>query len=289
MKHLRFNLTGPLLPLESNSNPPVSPDLNLINSPEPSKLTLAARLKAMCCFPVADVFLEDPPPEKKEEKKDEKVKKNYVLVSDKLNIQPIVSQHYLFAPAFPSTLASPHNLSHHQSRLLVFLFEIGESIVLVSTSPGEAIRNGIPHGPAIHSPSWRTNNALPSHQSLDQPFCSHLICAAVKFVESMDSSSYCALVPVKWVESMGSSPCCYCTLFQRKSPLRLSASSAKQLDIPSGPHFVNFKSIRVEQPCCPQSIFRWQCKALPPASCPQPGDEPPSFTLFLHIPSPGLV
>ena len=45
----------------------------------------------MCCFSVADVFLEDPPPEKKEDKKEEKVNKNYVLVSDQLNMQPIVS------------------------------------------------------------------------------------------------------------------------------------------------------------------------------------------------------
>ena len=46
----------------------------------------------MCCFSVADVFLEDPPPEKKkEEKKEEKVNKNYLLVSDQLNLQPIVS------------------------------------------------------------------------------------------------------------------------------------------------------------------------------------------------------
>ena len=47
----------------------------------------------MCCFPIADVFLEDPPPEKKkeEEKKEEEVKKNYVMVSDQLHLQPIVS------------------------------------------------------------------------------------------------------------------------------------------------------------------------------------------------------
>ena len=51
----------------------------------------------MCCFSVADVFLEDPPPEKKEEKKEEKVNKNYVLVSDQLNLQPIVSySHFPF-------------------------------------------------------------------------------------------------------------------------------------------------------------------------------------------------
>ena len=46
----------------------------------------------MCCFPIADVFLEDPPPEKKkEEKKEEEVKINYVMVSDQLHLQPIVS------------------------------------------------------------------------------------------------------------------------------------------------------------------------------------------------------
>lgn len=46
----------------------------------------------MCCFPVADVFLEDPPPEKKkEEKKEEELKIKYVMVSDQLNLQPIVS------------------------------------------------------------------------------------------------------------------------------------------------------------------------------------------------------
>lgn len=49
----------------------------------------------MCCFSVADVFLEDPPPEKKEEKKEkEKVKKNYLLVSDQLTLEPIVSRHH---------------------------------------------------------------------------------------------------------------------------------------------------------------------------------------------------
>lgn len=49
----------------------------------------------MCCFSVSDVFLEDPPPEKKkkEEKKEEQVKKKYLLVSDQLNLQPIVSRH----------------------------------------------------------------------------------------------------------------------------------------------------------------------------------------------------
>ena len=50
----------------------------------------------MCCFPIADVFLEDPPPEKKkeekkEENKEEEVKINYVMVSDQLHVQPIVS------------------------------------------------------------------------------------------------------------------------------------------------------------------------------------------------------
>lgn len=62
----------------------------------------------MCCFSVADVFLEDPPPEKKkEEKKEEQVKKNYVLVSDQLNLQPIVSEHPFSALHFILHLHSP--------------------------------------------------------------------------------------------------------------------------------------------------------------------------------------
>ena len=50
----------------------------------------------MCCFSVADVFLEDPPPEKKKKEEEEKVKKNYILVSDQLNLQPIVSVNAAF-------------------------------------------------------------------------------------------------------------------------------------------------------------------------------------------------
>lgn len=71
----------------------------------------------MCCFSVADVFLEDPPPEKKkEEKKEEKVKKKYVLVSDQLNLQPIVSRlpflHCNFLlPLILST--TPHIINHN--------------------------------------------------------------------------------------------------------------------------------------------------------------------------------
>lgn len=55
----------------------------------------------MCCFSVADVFLEDPPPEKKEEeKKEDKVNKKYVLMSDQLHYQPIVSEHPFSTPQF---------------------------------------------------------------------------------------------------------------------------------------------------------------------------------------------
>ena len=65
----------------------------------------------MCCFSVADVFLEDPPPEKKKEEKkeEEKVKKNYILVSDQLNLQPIVSVNaaFLFPPFTPFSRLSP--------------------------------------------------------------------------------------------------------------------------------------------------------------------------------------
>lgn len=70
----------------------------------------------MCCFPVADVFLEDPPPEKKEEKKDDKVKKNYVLVSDQPNfqpIQPIVSEHPFSAARLSSTSPPLHTIPRH--------------------------------------------------------------------------------------------------------------------------------------------------------------------------------
>ena len=106
----------------------------------------------MCCFSVADVFLEDPPPEKK---KEEKVKKDYVLVSDQLNLQPIVSRHRFSAIPFPTTFTSlplpflPFLLfpSHHliyQQQQLLFSYKIGESIVVVSISPSEAISQWSP-------------------------------------------------------------------------------------------------------------------------------------------------
>ena len=44
----------------------------------------------MCFWPIAEVELEEAPP-KKEEKKEEEEKPNYILVSDQLNLQPIVS------------------------------------------------------------------------------------------------------------------------------------------------------------------------------------------------------
>ena len=98
MKHLGFKLDqAPWLSLNLTANLRSRVSLTLIKLLTLSKLTLAPRLEVMCCFSVADVFLEDPPPEKKEEKKEkeeEKVKKNYVLVSDQLNVQPIVSRHH---------------------------------------------------------------------------------------------------------------------------------------------------------------------------------------------------
>lgn len=45
----------------------------------------------MCCWPVATVELEDAPP---------KPKHTYVLVSDKLNLQPMVSEPEVLSP-FP--------------------------------------------------------------------------------------------------------------------------------------------------------------------------------------------
>ena len=81
----------------------------------------------MCCFRVADVFLEDPPPEKKkeEEKEKEKVKKNFVLVSDQLNLQPIVSSHpflhlisLLHSPLFTTTHLINHNILSSSTNLV---------------------------------------------------------------------------------------------------------------------------------------------------------------------------
>lgn len=111
----------------------------------------------MCCFSVADVFLEDPPPEKKKgEKKEEKVKKNYVLVSDQLNLQPIVSQNRYFATRYPCTSTPLRGIPHHQPSRLVFIHKIRKSIVAIVTSP--PFRNGVRHEPAIHLPSWTRND-----------------------------------------------------------------------------------------------------------------------------------
>ena len=99
----------------------------------------------MCCFSVADMFLEDPPPEKKEEeKKEEKVKKNYVLVSDQLNLQPIVSS----TPPYSCTFTSFPSTPLRQPPFLIFLYNIRESIVAIFTS--DPFRIGIRHDYAIH-------------------------------------------------------------------------------------------------------------------------------------------
>ena len=75
----------------------------------------------MCCFSVADVFLEEPPPEKK---KEEKVNKNFVLVSDQLNLQPIVSYshfsftlHSHFASFIPTSSISLSHLPLQHPRI----------------------------------------------------------------------------------------------------------------------------------------------------------------------------
>lgn len=96
MKHLGFKLDqAPWLSHNLTVNLRSHVSLTLIKLLTLSKLTLTPRLEVMCCFSVADVFLEDPPPEKKEETKEkEKVKKNYLLVSDQPNLEPIVSRHH---------------------------------------------------------------------------------------------------------------------------------------------------------------------------------------------------
>ena len=47
----------------------------------------------MCCWPYADVELEDAPPPKK---KEEKEQKEYRLVSDQLQLHPVVGQDFGF-------------------------------------------------------------------------------------------------------------------------------------------------------------------------------------------------
>lgn len=164
----------------------------------------------MCCFPVSDVFLEDPPPEKEEkeekkEKKEEKVKKNYVLVSDQLNLQPIVSQQPVSAPHFlPLSLpfTKSHIITHH------ILSPPTTSINRVSLSSyhfRRPFRNGFQHEPAIYLPSWRRENSSACcHQCPAKYSTLDFIHPAVKRMESLDKPS--------------------CRGFQHKSPPRLPAS-----------------------------------------------------------------
>lgn len=57
----------------------------------------------MCCWPFAQVELEDPPPPKPKEEEVEK--REYVLVSDQLSLHPMVSQRFSFtALSLPSIL-----------------------------------------------------------------------------------------------------------------------------------------------------------------------------------------
>lgn len=71
----------------------------------------------MCCFRVADVFLEDPPPEKKK-KEEEKVTKNYVLASDQLDLQPIVGENFFSARSLSCPFIPASDTPHHQPRHL---------------------------------------------------------------------------------------------------------------------------------------------------------------------------
>ena len=234
----------------------------------------------MCCFSVADVFLDDPPPEKKEEKKEEKqeekVKKNHVLVSDQLNLQPIVSEtrFSVFRSSHPFTPL--HFPTQHLTSSTTTL-SVNPSCLPKFTSPSEATSSWNRHEPAIYPPSWRkynTSSATNGHQSLDKP-CTD---PTVQCVESMDKSS-CS-------NSLNFSPC---TLLHGPSfrlptsllwhllhgpSLRLPASlwhcrtpptaiGAKSLEQPAHSHAFAVIFMQLEQPCGLQSIFRWQCKALP--------------------------
>ena len=217
----------------------------------------------MCCFSVADVFLEDPPPEKKEDKKEEKVKKNFVLVSDQLNLQPIVSEHRFSAPQFLAlslSFTTSHIINHHD--ILPSSPGLINQLSLSSHHLQKPFRDGVRH--AIHLLFWRrndTSSAASGQQSLDKPSTYDSIRPAAKRVGSL-------------VKPSCSQPfhSCYCTIFQRESPLRVSASASKRLDKPTCSHFVILLFIQLESPCCLQPILRWQCKASPSVSCPQPVD-----------------
>ena len=61
----------------------------------------------MCFWPIAHVELEHPPPPPKKEEKKDKPKPSYIMVSDQINLQPIVgveSLLNLFSPFLPHVL-----------------------------------------------------------------------------------------------------------------------------------------------------------------------------------------
>ena len=118
----------------------------------------------MCCFRTADIFLEDPPPQKKkkEEKKEEEVKKNYVLVSDQLNLQPIVSRHRFPALQFSSALISLTTLHILNDNQLSSLTRLKLSLLPSSHKLQNLFHDAVRNEPAIHLPPGRRNNTAPA-------------------------------------------------------------------------------------------------------------------------------
>ena len=200
----------------------------------------------MCCFSVADVFLEDPPPEKKKE--EDKVKKNCVLVSDQLNLQPIVSRPvaaFLQLKFFSLHFISLDHIVHHN--ILSSSTQTDKLNIVVSVLHTETFRNAVRR--ELQPPSRRKSNALPAgrpHQSMDKSSAFNSILPAVGCVESLDK------------------PSSYCVLCQHELPPRSStsllqprraASGGKPLDKPSCPLSVILIFKQLEPSPSLQSIF----------------------------------
>ena len=88
----------------------------------------------MCCWPITKVILEDPPPKKPKEEE----KPNYVLVSDQLNLQPVVSQHLFLPSSNPSTPPYILDPSRH------LLCAISKQIVTIYLSKNQT-QDGLQH------------------------------------------------------------------------------------------------------------------------------------------------
>ena len=76
----------------------------------------------MCLWGYADIELDDPPPKKAEEPQ-----RNYILVDERLNLQPVVSQLHIFALCTAPPLPPLHRKD--------FLFILSTSELLRAYTP----------------------------------------------------------------------------------------------------------------------------------------------------------